>query len=312
MPWFKGNLHCHSSRSDGRATPADVGLYYRLQGHNFLGLSDHNRLTPPGTCATPAGLLGIPCSEYTGEICCHVLAVGAGDATAPAPSRRRKPRPKTAILQDGVNRARAVGAIPVICHPAWNWTLGFDEIAAVRGCRHFEICNASPDCNAHPVPGFEPLDALWDRLLTAGKRYFGLANDDAHDYFRPYAPRAPLGGLGYNVVRAPALTVRHVVDAIRRGRFYATTGVELARYRVTASGVSLAVRRQQREQTVFQFFGADGRELRRIVGERARYRFRGDEGYVRVRISSTCGYRAWTQPVFLDDLSDPIRWSDHG
>ena len=309
MPWYKGNLHCHSSRSDGQATPEDVGKYYRLQDHDFLGLSDHNRFTPPAQWAEPAGLLGIPCCEYTGETCCHVVAVGVTQPVAPAPSRRRKPRAKATIIQDGIDRTRAAGGIPVVCHPAWRWTLDYAEMAALRRCNHFEICNASPDCNAYPVPGFEPLDNLWDRLLTAGHRFFGLANDDAHDYFRPYAPRAPVGGLGYNVVQTPTLTVRHVVEAIRRGRFYATTGIELARYRVTRAGLSLAVRRKQEEQTVFQFFGAGGRELRRLIGERAVYRFKGDEGYVRVRISSTAGYWAWTQPVFLDDLADAIRWT---
>lgn len=309
MPWFKGNLHCHSSRSDGRATPGDVGRFYRLQGHDFLGLSDHNRVTPPDQWAAPAGILGIPCCEYTGESCCHVVAIGVTQPVAPAPSRRCKPRPHAVILQDGIDRTRAAGGIPVVCHPAWRWTLDFDAMAGLRDCHHFEICNASPDCNAHPLPGFEPLDNLWDRLLTAGHRCFGLANDDAHDYYRPQAPRLPLGGLGYNVVQAPALSVRHVLEAIRCGRFYATTGVELAHYRVTRAGISLAVQRQQEEQTVIQFFGAGGRELRRVTGTRANYRFQGDEGYVRARIGSTAGYWAWTQPVFLDDLTDSIRWT---
>jgi histidinol phosphatase-like PHP family hydrolase len=42
MPWFKGNFHCHSSCSDGRATPEDVLRFYRFQNYDFIGVSDHN------------------------------------------------------------------------------------------------------------------------------------------------------------------------------------------------------------------------------------------------------------------------------
>jgi hypothetical protein len=114
------------------------------------------------------------------------------------------------------------------------------------------------------------------------------------------------------VVKAPALTLRHVLTALRQGHFYATTGVELDRYRVTADGISLRVRQQQQEQTVIQFFGVGGRELRRVIGLRAAYRFRGNERYVRARIASTGGFWAWTQPVFLDDLKAAIRWTNAG
>ena len=78
---------------------------------------------------------------------------------------------------------------------------------------------------------------------------------------------------------------------------------------MTKRGLSLKLRRQQNERVVFQFFGSGGRELARVVGEEATYAFKGDEGYVRVRIGSTCGVWAWTQPVFLDDLTDAIRWT---
>lgn len=309
MPWYKGNLHCHSSRSDGLATPVNVARFYSFQGHDFMGLSDHNRLTPTSELACPSDLVPVPCCEFSGEARCHVLGVGVNRAVAPAPSRRRKPRAARAILQEGVDLILAAGGVPVVCHPVWHWTLGFEDIAALRECRHFEICNASPDCNAFPVPGYEPLDTLWDRLLTAGHRYCGLAADDAHEYFGPKTIRTPLGGRGYNVVKAPTLDARQIIEALRQGHFYATTGIELESYRVSRTRMTLSVRRQQQEHTVFQFFGSGGTELKRETGTQAVYRFRGDERYVRVRIASTCGYWAWTQPVFLDRLPEAVRWT---
>ena len=42
--WFKGNLHCHSYWSDGRAFPDQAIREYRDAGFDFCALTDHNRL----------------------------------------------------------------------------------------------------------------------------------------------------------------------------------------------------------------------------------------------------------------------------
>ena len=40
--WYKGNLHCHTTHSDGRLTPAEVVQYYKKEGYDFLAISDYN------------------------------------------------------------------------------------------------------------------------------------------------------------------------------------------------------------------------------------------------------------------------------
>ena len=44
MHWFKGNLHCHSYWSDGRAFPDQAICDYRDAGFDFCAITDHNRL----------------------------------------------------------------------------------------------------------------------------------------------------------------------------------------------------------------------------------------------------------------------------
>jgi hypothetical protein len=39
--FFRGNLHCHSDRSDGLGGPEEVVAAYRDAGYDFLCLSDH-------------------------------------------------------------------------------------------------------------------------------------------------------------------------------------------------------------------------------------------------------------------------------
>ena len=39
--WYRGNLHTHSTRSDGQKTPAQVCAFYRKRGYDFISLTDH-------------------------------------------------------------------------------------------------------------------------------------------------------------------------------------------------------------------------------------------------------------------------------
>jgi len=43
--WFKGNIHCHITNSDRRATPADLARFYKEAGFDFISITDHNRIT---------------------------------------------------------------------------------------------------------------------------------------------------------------------------------------------------------------------------------------------------------------------------
>ena len=42
--WYKGNLHCHTYWSDGRAFPDQVVRSYRDAGYDFCAVTDHNRM----------------------------------------------------------------------------------------------------------------------------------------------------------------------------------------------------------------------------------------------------------------------------
>lgn len=41
--WYKGNLHCHTTESDGCLTPAEVVKLYQENGYHFLCISDHEK-----------------------------------------------------------------------------------------------------------------------------------------------------------------------------------------------------------------------------------------------------------------------------
>ena len=43
--WYKGNIHTHTSMSDGDTDPYKVAGWFRRHGYDFLVLTDHDRLT---------------------------------------------------------------------------------------------------------------------------------------------------------------------------------------------------------------------------------------------------------------------------
>jgi len=43
--WFKGNVHTHSTASDGTRTPEQLVKIYREAGYDFLSITDHSVVT---------------------------------------------------------------------------------------------------------------------------------------------------------------------------------------------------------------------------------------------------------------------------
>jgi hypothetical protein len=41
---FKGNMHCHSTCSDGKQTPEELKALYKAHGYSFLAITDHDHL----------------------------------------------------------------------------------------------------------------------------------------------------------------------------------------------------------------------------------------------------------------------------
>ena len=98
-------------------------------------------------------------------------------------------------------------------------------------------------------------------------------------------------------VRAPQLESRAIMDALERGDFYASTGIELSQYDVTTTGIAIKVRATTFSKYRVQFIGRGGQLLAETADASASYTFKGNEGYVRGRILESNGHVAWTQPV---------------
>lgn len=298
--WYKGNTHTHTLNSDGDSTPDDVVRWYREHGYQFLVLTDHNFLTSVDALnalhGADAQFLVIKGEEVTerlaGGKAVHVNGLDV--------SRKVEPQGGATVaeaLQRDVDAIRAAGGVPHVNHPNFAWSIAESDLRAVERTRLIEIFNGHPLVNNLGGGGVPGVEEVWDRLLSGGKPMYGIAVDDAHDFKRPGDPSASGPGRGWVVVRSTALAPRAILEALERGDFYASTGVELADYRVTDREMTITIKEATASKYRVQFIGRGGRVLKEALTSPASYVFAGGEGYVRAKILESNGRLAWTQPV---------------
>ena len=285
--WLKGNMHTHTAMSDGDSPPEEVARWYRDHGYQFLVITDHDKITD---IAAPEGLVLIPGEEVTDRLSGKSLHVNAIGLTRVVPPQHGTT--KVEVLQRNIDAVRAAGGIPLVNHPNFGWAFGAEELLQLRGVTLLEIASGHPYVNTQGPPSVE---AMWDELLTAGKRVWGVAVDDSHHLKRPWDTDVALPGKAWVVVRAEKADAKSILGALERGEFYASTGVELEEMSANA----IRVKEKNTAHYRIQFIGAKGRVLQETLGPAASYKLRGDEVYVRAKVIDSNGRCAWTQPSFV-------------
>ena len=299
LRWYKGNLHTHTIHSDGDSTPHDVATWYKENRYQFLVLSDHNYLTEVTGLnelhAAKEKFLLIPGEEVTDSFDkkpVHVNGFQLSSLVSPThgPSL-------AATIQGNVNAIRAAGGLPSLNHPNFHWAISSKILLWIENLNLFEVFNGHPTVNNRGGGGYESLEEMWDALLTAGRRIYGVAVDDAH-HFKVIGRQYSNPGRGWVVVRAPQLSPADITSALAGGNFYASTGVELNDVAITATEFRISIK--QAAETLYRtrFIGDGGKLLGVAADNPAVYTFKGDEKYVRARVESSNGADAWVQPAF--------------
>ena len=297
--WFKGNLHTHTLNSDGDSTPNEVVTWYREHGYQFLVLTDHNFLTSvEGLNALHAAdgkFLVVKGEEVTDSFGNKPLHVNGLDVDALV----MPPGGATVVdrVQGMVDAIRTANGVPSINHPNFEWSITPDELGQIQRTRLFEVYNGHPTVNNAGGGGVPGLEETWDRILSSGKLLYGIAVDDAHTFKQPGNPLVPGPGRGWVHVRAPRLDSRALLEAIERGDFYSSTGVELQSVDATPTSLTVTIKAARSSKYRIQFIGRQGRVLSEAVTPSATYTFTGDEGYVRAKVIESNGRYAWVQPV---------------
>jgi hypothetical protein len=226
-------------------------------------------------------------------------------------------------------------------HPNFRYNATAEDIAA-SDLQSMEMHTALDCCNSYGDTWHAPAERIWDIILALRCRdgrglIYGQASDDCHSYtdLNYASGRTAHPGRAWVMVQTEQLTESDLLAAMRRGSFYASTGVELAELRCDGEGIDLQIAVADDTSYTTRFIGtrrdADltnepvyddhgrpmratqrygpqvGEVLAQVHGPSARYTFRGDEWYVRAEVISDTPHanptramdvqRAWTQPI---------------
>jgi hypothetical protein len=295
--FWRGNLHTHSTRSDGVLDPAEVCRRYRAEGYDFLALTDHfiGMWDYPIVDTVPhrgngfTTLLGAELhagAMANGEVW-HLLAVGLPPDFSAPDSPDFTPHPAQETGAAIAARAVAAGAFVAIAHPQWSG-LTLADARMIDAAHAVEVYNHGCAMGCDRPDGF----AIADLLLTEGRRLTMIATDDAHfsepDHFG-----------GWVMVKALENEPDALLAALKRGDFYSTQGPELRDVRVEKDHViveSSAVRSVIVQGAGTGAKGVHGTSMTRTQVPLARLR---DTPWLRVSVIDAAGRRAWSNPVFL-------------
>ncbi len=232
--------------------------------------------------------------------------------------------------------------ISVLNHPCFSDAITAEEAIAVKPLRFFEVYNGHPSVNnwGHEGKGYPSTDRFWDIVLSMrlseDPNYilYGIGTDDAHNYQKMGKGANP--GRGWVMVKASALKPNALLEAMDKGEFYTSTGVLLDNIQGASTGLSFTIQAEPGVSYTTQFFGTRkgfdkaskevldengvpkpratrqysdeiGELLEETNSTSPAYTFKGDELYVRARITSDKLHpnpfkegdfeMAWVQPV---------------
>jgi len=262
---YKGQLHCHTTNSDGKNDPEEVVEAYKEAGYNFISITDHNFITPDPQIE---GIMFIPGVEETLKR--HLVAFDV--------EKRYEGKDIQECLDFHFNNNRMTS----IAHPEWRgrYIMCSKEVNSYKNFNFIEVFNTG-------IGYF--VEEPWDFLLSNGRKIFALATDDCHN----------VKGKGFNRgwVMVRANSDKDILNSLRNGNFYASTGNDIE---ITVEGDTIIAKSSNK--SIFDFKGKNGEILKNDgnVNE-SKYTLTGDEIYVRVRACTVPdGKMAWSQPVFIE------------
>lgn len=294
--FWRGNLHAHSTRSDGVLDPAEVCRRYRAEGYDFIALTDHfiGSYGYPIVDTAPmrgAGFTTILGAELhsgameNGELW-HLLAVGLPADFAPSNSPGFLPVAGQETGPDLAARAVAAGAFVAIAHPQWSG-LTLADARSITAAHAVEIYNHGCAAGCDRPDGF----AIADLLLSEGRRLTMIATDDAHfsepDHFG-----------GWVMVKAAQNTPDALLSALKLGHFYATQGPQLHDVRI--EGDQLVVECSAAVSVVALGQGTGAKAVHGHSMTRAEVPLErlNASPWVRAAVIDASGKRAWSNPIW--------------
>ena len=286
--WYKGNLHTHTTNSDGAWPIERVIAEYKANSYNFLFITDHGKvvdvsgMSEDGLLVLHGEELGAGRSEIGHSYHLALLNLRETVSAQDAPD-----------VQGIIDLVRSMGGEVIIAHPYWSG-LTVNDMIGLEGYLGIEVFNTT--CFNAIAKGHSIVH--WDDLLARGKQTWGIASDDTHQGASEHRPidicRA------WIMAKLPELTEKAVMEAITAGRFYASNGPSI--HDITVKDGRISVSTSEVKTINFVADVSSGFSFT-AMGDKllteAEYQVKGSEKYIRVECYDEYGKGAWSNTVAL-------------
>lgn len=316
--FYKANLHCHTTLSDGNYTRDEVKAKYKEKGYSIVAFTDHEHiidnsdLNDEGFLAITSTELAIKEFENQSTLVnrnmkvCHINLLSSDPSYVVTPCYSSTydhyvtDENRHLIKFDkefhrvhttkGINKiireANSKGFIVTFNHPGWSLENATDYLG-LEGLWGVEIYNNS----VVAMGGYDD-EHVFDDLLRAGKRVFCVCADDNHN------------GLddsfgGFVMVNCDTLDYETVFSSLKNGYFYASTGPQINSLVYDNGKVSFECSEVKRVALV-----TEGRRCDVLDGSitNGEFTLKEGDGYFRLRFEGQDGKRAYTQAYDLCEL----------
>lgn len=328
--FYKANLHCHSSMSDGNRTPEELKELYMKKGYSIVAYTDHdiflihNDLTDEKFLAMngfEAEIMNVygrhPDYQCKG---CHICFVALDKTTEmhplwhrtkyvggnakqyvhlvkfddSLPDYERTYTPE--CISDMMQIGRKAGFFVTLNHPTWSMET-FENYCKYHGMHAVEILNGSIIAG-----GFEDYNPrVYNDILRNGEKIYCIGADDNHND-KPDDSRLCDSGCAWTTIKAERLDYETIADALVKGHFYASEGPEI--YDLYVEGNEVHIKCSPADRVICTYgtrtAGIKHAENGEPVTE-ATFVVRPDLGYFRITVRDERGNVACTNAYFPED-----------
>jgi len=280
--WLKGNLHAHTSPASGCgqiSVENCVGAYVE-RGYDFLAISDHGTYTKHSDKRITL-IPGVEWNNAAGGCHTGVYSLDPADLEE-----------AIAVSDHDIllNNLADSDALVVLNHPNWQLRPHYrrEELDEKQSYDGIEVYNAVIE----RMDGYAIATDKWDYLLARGRRVLGFASDDSHS-------DTDIGRAAI-YVRCKNRTPRAIMEAIKAGNFYCSSGAVIDDIRLEDGVIAVdapgAQQIEARADGGLRIASVNDTSLRLDTREIKRR-------YVRFTVYGAGSAMAWTQPFFLPNIT---------
>ena len=296
----RGDLHCHSTYSDGTGTVDEIKEWVDRAGLDFFFVTDHGTVAQKRVCKKYDRMWWgqEPGTEYH-----HIGILGLD----------RKVKMTRNLARD-YERVKKLGGFPYIAHPCgWFPVTRYsqeqkDALHVLGDWFAIEIINGANNIfDCYDVTDEMSIE-LWDRYLCEGKTVVGLGCTDAH---LPHA----IGDV-WTAVLSPQLTKQSVLKALWQGHCFVSDAPFVHLSLGDAIMGDTVTRRKGKHALSYQCADSRGLDTIRIIKDgkalkemdvrgqvvvkgEIRDSYAGGRSYYRLECLARDQRRAYTNPIYI-------------